>query len=71
MLVGWVHYLVFDLFVGAWIVRDARRRGIHHGLVLPCLFFTLMLGPIGLLLYAGLRFARDRATSLVESPSAA
>ena len=26
VLAGWVHYLVFDLFVGAWEVRDARRR---------------------------------------------
>ena len=23
LLVGWVHYLVFDLFVGAWQARDA------------------------------------------------
>ncbi len=68
VLIGWVHYLVFDLFVGAWLVRDARRRGIHHGLVVPCLFFTLMLGPIGLLLYSTIRAIRDRATSLVETP---
>ena len=29
VLAGWVHYLVFDLFVGAWELRDARRRGIR------------------------------------------
>src|SRR5690606_18835347 len=23
----WIHYLVFDLFVGAWEARDARRLG--------------------------------------------
>ena len=22
---GWIHYLAFDLFVGAWEARDARR----------------------------------------------
>jgi hypothetical protein len=65
-LAGWVHYLVFDLFVGAWEVRDARRRGIPHLWVLPCLFFTLMLGPIGLLLYLALRYARLRVTTLDE-----
>ena len=48
--IGWVHYLVFDLFVGAWEARDAQRHEIPHALLLPCLFFTLMLGPIGLLL---------------------
>ena len=66
VLVGWVHYLVFDLFVGAWEVRDARRRGIPHVWLLPCLFFTLMLGPIGLLLYLALRYARLRITTLEE-----
>jgi hypothetical protein len=67
VLAGWVHYLVFDLFVGAWEVRDAQRRGLPHLWVLPCLFFTLMLGPIGLLLYLALRFARLRVTTLDEA----
>ena len=44
-LVGWVHYLAFDLFVGAWEARDARRRGIAHIWLIPCLFLTLMAGP--------------------------
>jgi len=56
LLAGWVHYLVFDLFVGAWEVRDARRLGIQHLLVVPCLFFTLMAGPVGLLMYFALRW---------------
>lgn len=71
VLVGWVHYLVFDLFVGAWMVRDARRRGLHHGLVVPCLALTLMLGPIGLLLYTTIRGIRDRVATLVETPNVA
>jgi len=65
-LAGWIHYLVFDLFVGAWQVRDARRRGIPHLAVLPCLLLTLALGPIGLLLYLGLRLALRRELSLEE-----
>jgi hypothetical protein len=51
LLAGWIHYLAFDLFVGAWEVRDAQRQGIHHLLVIPCLFATLMAGPAGLALY--------------------
>jgi len=70
VLAGWVHYLVFDLFVGAWEVRDAARRGIPHAFVLPCLFFTLMVGPVGLLLYLGLRFVRTRAVTLEETAAA-
>lgn len=55
LLAGWVHYLSFDLFIGAWEVRDARRHGVPHLLVIPCLLMTFMLGPIGLLAYAALR----------------
>lgn len=54
-LAGWLHYLAFDLFVGSWQVRDAQIKGIHHLLVIPCLLFTFLLGPIGLCFYAGLR----------------
>lgn len=66
VLAGWVHYLTFDLFVGAWQVRDAGRRGVPHLAVLPCLLLTLMLGPAGLLCYLLLRFALTRALSLDE-----
>lgn len=66
VLAGWVHYLVFDLFVGAWEVRDAERRNISHLFVVPCLFLTLMLGPIGLMAYLILRLARTRVWTLDE-----
>ncbi|MBL9125754.1 MAG: DUF4281 domain-containing protein [Planctomycetaceae bacterium] len=66
LLAGWVHYLVFDLFVGSWEVRDAQKLGIPHLAVLPCLFFTLMLGPVGWLAYVVLRGAWKRQW-LIES----
>lgn len=55
LLAGWSHFLAFDLFIGGWELRDSQRRGIHHGLVVPCLLMTLWLGPIGFLLYLVLR----------------
>jgi len=61
LLAGWIHYLAFDLFVGAWEVRDAGRLGIRHLLVVPCLALTFLFGPVGLLLYFALRFAVKRA----------
>lgn len=57
LLAGWVHYLVFDLFIGCWEVRDAQRIGLRHWFVIPCLILTLMLGPVGLLTYLILRAA--------------
>ena len=58
LLAGWVHYLAFDLFIGAWEVRDAQRVGTSHLLVIPCLILTFLLGPVGLLVYLGLRVGR-------------
>ena len=55
VLAGWIHYLAFDLFVGGWEVKDAQERGISHWFVVPCLFFTFMLGPIGFLAYYVIR----------------
>ena len=55
VLAGWIHYLAFDLFIGAWEVRDAQVRGLTHWLVIPCLVLTFLFGPIGLLLYHLLR----------------
>ena len=55
LLAGWVHYLCFDMWTGAWEVRDAQRRGVPHGLLVPCLLLTFMVGPVGLLLYFGVR----------------
>ena len=55
LLAGWIHYLAFDLLIGSWEARDARRRGISHMLVVPCLLMTFMFGPAGWLLYLGVR----------------
>ena len=49
LLAGWNHYLAFDLFTGAWEVRDAARLRVAHALVIPCLVLTFLFGPIGLL----------------------
>jgi len=57
---GWVHYLAFDLMVGIWIKRNSLKYGISHWLIIPCLFFTFMLGPAGLLLYLLIRFIKTR-----------
>jgi hypothetical protein len=59
-LLGWVHYLAFDLFVGAWEVHDSQANNISHWFVIPCLFLTFMAGPIGLLLYFILRTIRTK-----------
>ncbi len=56
LVLGWVHYLVFDLFVGAWIVRDSSVLKIGQLTIVPALILTLLAGPIGLLFYLVLRW---------------
>lgn len=57
-LAGWLHYLAFDLLIGAWIVRTARDEGITHVLVIPCLALTFLFGPVGFALFMAIRYSR-------------
>ena len=67
LLAGWVHYLCFDLFTGAWEARDARRRGVPHGWLVPCLALTFLFGPVGLLAYFGVRRAFGRNNLITDN----
>ncbi len=62
IVIGWTHYLAFDLFVGLWIARDVDAKGVGRIVQLPFLFLTLMAGPIGLLLWLGFRGTRLRSS---------
>jgi hypothetical protein len=55
LLAGWTHFLAFDLFVGAWAVGEAGKRGIPHLAMIPCLALTFLYGPVGLLLFLAVR----------------
>ncbi|MFM9907760.1 MAG: ABA4-like family protein [Chitinophagaceae bacterium] len=52
---GWIHYLAFDLLTGIWIKKNSIKYNISHWLIIPCLLFTFMLGPVGFLLYIIIR----------------
>ena len=51
LLAGWIHYLAFDLWLGSWALYDSKKYGIHHIVMIPILFTTLMFGPFGLVAY--------------------
>jgi hypothetical protein len=63
LLAGWVHYLAFDLLVGAWVLRRSQEQAIAHGLIVPVLLLTFLFGPLGYLAYlwleASVRSARE------------
>lgn len=57
---AWIHFLAFDLMTGIWIKKNAQKHNINHWILIPCLFFTFMIGPVGLLLYLLIRFIRTK-----------
>ncbi len=67
LLAGWVHYLAFDLFIGAWEIRDGLRLGISRWLILPCQMLTFLFGPAGLALYLLLKLVMRRRFGAEES----
>ena len=70
-LMTWTLLMGWDLFAGAWMARDARRRQLHHAWVVPCLLVTFVFGVLGLLLYFAIRAAVKRTLSLQEAESSA
>ena len=63
LVMGWTHYLAFDLFVGQWIAKDADNKGFHRLIQVPVLLLTFVMGPVGLLIWLIIRDRRARARS--------
>ncbi len=63
LVLGWIHYLAFDLFIGQWIAKDADHKGFSRLVQAPILVLTLVAGPIGLLLWLVVRERRARAAA--------
>ena len=66
---AWSHMLALDLFTGAWIYRQCRNLNAPAWVRIPALFFTLMSGPFGLLLFLLWRLAgagKGEALSMVS-----
>ena len=68
--IGWIHFLAFDLFVGRWAYLDSRQRRLHPVLASITLFFILMFGPLGFILYLITRslFARQ-SNRMIATPA--
>jgi hypothetical protein len=57
---GWIHYLAFDLFVGAYIVKKSQQLQISRWLYTLTLPFTFMFGPVGYLLFFLIKTLKTR-----------
>jgi hypothetical protein len=58
VVIGWIHYLAFDLFIGLWIARDADAKQFSRVIQAVVLLLVLLAGPAGLLLWL---IVRERA----------
>ena len=60
VLLGWIHYLAFDLLAGLYISKDAEKNKLGPWIIRPMFFFTFMTGPLGFFLYTIIRTVKVR-----------
>lgn len=56
LLTSMLHFLAYDLLVGRAMLADAQARGISHARMVPCLVMSLLLAPVGYVMYAAVRW---------------
>ena len=54
VVVGWVHFLAFDLLLGRAVVDDCLRRASPRWVLVFALPPLFLYGPLGLLVYAAI-----------------
>lgn len=68
-LAGWVHYLAFDLFIGAWIARRVMVESMSRWWLAGLLPATFMFGPIGFLAHQILRVLTGAHSTQTQAAS--
>ena len=66
LLIFWIHFIAINLFLGAWVSRDANKFNIPKilsGIFLILIYFT---GPLGLVLYWFIRIFYSKKIGLYE-----
>ena len=70
---GWVHYLVTDVLTGRMLYLDSLARNdstlFHVVVMIPCLFATMMLCPLGFFLTSVLLSLLGKPSSIMGSIS--
>ncbi|MEU8033621.1 ABA4-like family protein [Streptomyces sp. NPDC049099] len=59
----WAQVIAWDLLIGQWMYREARRLEISALLMGPLLVLTILLSPFGLLVFLGVRAVRSRRSA--------
>jgi Domain of unknown function (DUF4281) len=67
LVMGWTHYLAFDLFVGQWVAKDADHKGFSRIVQVPILLLTFLAGPVGFFVWLLVRDRRARKLAKSEA----
>jgi hypothetical protein len=62
----WAQVIAWDLLIGQWMFLEARRTGLHPLLMGPLLLFTILLSPIGVLVFLAIRAVHTARTARSE-----
>ena len=71
VLVGWLHYLAFDMLVGVMVVDRFLDDRMPRILLVPVLPLVFFFGPVGWLVFQAIRFARRDAAAPLPRPTPA
>ncbi|MFF8377541.1 ABA4-like family protein [Streptomyces sp. NPDC015661] len=67
----WAQVIAWDLLLGQWMYREARRLSIPPLLMAPVLLLTILLSPLGLPLFLAVRAIRTTSTKRRPVPAPA
>ncbi|MER6096304.1 ABA4-like family protein [Streptomyces sp. NPDC001728] len=67
----WAQVIAWDLLLGQWMYREARRLSVPPLLMAPLLVLTILLSPIGLPLFLVVRAVWTARKSREQSPELA
>lgn len=57
----WNHMVLGDLWIGRWVVFDAKRLGLNAWIRFPFIVTILFFGPLGLFFYFAFRTIKTRS----------
>ena len=66
LMIFWTHFIVINLFVGGWIVKDAQKFSINKVLLAIPLITTYLIGPFGIFIYWIMRIFYAKRIDLYE-----
>ncbi|WP_461029889.1 ABA4-like family protein, partial [Streptomyces sparsus] len=64
----WAQVIAWDLFLGMWMYREGRARGVHPVVMGPVLLLSVLLSPVGVGLFLLIRAGRELRTPPPAAP---